>query len=397
MIYLDFLGAAMDKRALVFFIFCLGVWLSACQMGPVQVNRQVSNGPQISVRTPPTALFQAKAGPAGAGFEQMGNTITSFNEKGEAEALFVIAPNRQRQTKPFNTKTVDLYSQIADELSISPNYYPGGLFEGPNDIYSIGFENNYPGAFITVAYPPWAIEHLETYNPTPLLQMQSSNFLLNIENVEKQRAFYQENPQCEPYFDIYLNDQYIETFKLKFTDDVRWQKTQKLLPNGLRNGELKIIRKPIFCVHTIENNQKKLPLIPIGQSTFSTLLTVCPVLDDPSGAFNVNGNGVGCLSYAQTAIRGAKMCSPEISDQMGKWAEQGALFSQKIEALRQDSFGNLDFQAQSFTQAISQVQTPIFTERQAFYQHWQKHNVNHYQKINGKSLCHKASGFATKC
>jgi hypothetical protein len=23
--------------------------------------------------------------------------------------------------------------------------------------------------------------------------------------------------------------------------------------------------------------------------------------------------------------------------------------------------------------------------------------LNHYQKINGKSLCHKASGFATKC
>ena len=113
-IYLDFLGAAMDRRIFILLLFVSSLF-GACQPVPIQVNSV--NLPQAGPRLSPENTFshRPEAAPLTAGFEQVGNTLTWFNEEGRAEAAFLIRTKKPSKKPDFQTKSEDLFS-LFDKL-----------------------------------------------------------------------------------------------------------------------------------------------------------------------------------------------------------------------------------------------------------------------------------------
>ena len=313
----------MEKHILAFLVFCLGVCLSACQMGPTQINTGSKNIPQAVPREPSTPVNQ-NPGPAGAGFEQVGNTLTWFNEKGKEEITFLIS-TQPKNSPHFKTKSdnlIDFLQNITNQ-----DYIGIGAYNNNNNNYISGISNN----------PYYA--HFYGLDGTFLRLYYYYSSDLE-ENYPKS---WHDNPKCKPVWKIFLNNRLLGEFPFGTgIDDYSIP-----YPEGTPiNAILRFERTPMGCINEVERNQKIDKYIPVGTATYTLNMSAC--------------NNDYCPSLLQV-VAGDLMCPPQKGVVLNKLIKNNLKIEKNINNVITETFENLDF-----TVTGEVEDKPQITRRQIF-------------------------------
>jgi len=299
-IYLDFLGAAMGKRVLIFFVFCLGVWLSACQAGPIQTISSSQIIPQAgplqqpikenkNIKTPLTRV------------NQKDNKLLWYDSDGQLEAVFSMSSVKPSLDSKHIFKTQFMDFVNGDWARTADNY--------STSLTSLFVRNIFRSSYQNPSTGQWE-------NPLVDVHFPESNH-------------YDLNPYCKPTWEIYLDN------KLMGAVFYEKNKTVKIFtdPRNYNNSILKIVRKPMLCAFFKENNVIDQHRHPLGQFTFTSLFSAInsPVLPENS-------------EIEREMFFGNVFCDKKYVDKINKLSEKLMIYYEKMNILRLNTQNKLDFQ-----------------------------------------------------
>lgn len=328
----------MNQRFGLMVLVCLLIW--ACQP-PLQPLQQAPiQAPQKPALTQNTAaqLDAQLTQRSGAGFEQINNTLIYFDEQGQMEASLVFNP------KPM---PADFKTKFADHFDFLEYQWSAGDYYGDIDVFPHDLS---PGASVLIS--------------------------LDVGKITSQEV-----PQaCVPRWDFYYEGELLKTFQAPFGGQAgeRYYSETLTLPafynksGGLYalDRQMKLVRTPDTCIHTVDNNTKQAILIPFGkrQSTYNVSVCNEHKISEQEDDVAEQYRDI-CNQWRTRATRGTIYCKSQLANQLDAVAHQVIVLQERLDRLRQDSFeeGSL-FQ----TQALKQLSRAQTSPTRAEFRDWLK-------------------------